>query len=158
MTLWTCNLALCCHRAWPFPSGHLDRKQLGLEVWEEDRWVVLVQRQAQREVLTRAFMSASALSEQPISRMQWWILPGPSRPWAISKPRPGPRMMFSLGTRTCSNRTSPWPPERQKGYSEWSAYTFFSDVFISSEAISLPFCSLPTGTWLNSVGEQNGAY
>ena len=33
--------------------------------------------------------------------------PGPSRPCAISKPRPSPRMMFAAGTRTLSKISSP---------------------------------------------------
>ena len=44
-----------------------------------------------------------------MARMQWWMRPGPSRPWAISKPRPSPRITFSLGTRTSVKLTSPWP-------------------------------------------------
>ena len=34
--------------------------------------------------------SSSARSPMPIKRMQWCRRPGPSRPWAISKPRPSP--------------------------------------------------------------------
>ena len=41
--------------------------------------------------------------------MQWWIRPGPRRPCEISKPRPGPRMMLSLGTLTSSSLTRIWP-------------------------------------------------
>jgi len=36
----------------------------------------------------------------PMVRMQWWMRPGPSRPWAISKPRPSPRRILDAGTRT----------------------------------------------------------
>ncbi|KGC53720.1 hypothetical protein DM75_1834 [Burkholderia mallei] len=35
--------------------------------------------------------------------------PGPSRPCAISKPRPGPRITFDAGSRTFVKLTSPWP-------------------------------------------------
>ena len=59
--------------------------------------------------LTRRHMASRARSATPITRMQWWIRPGPRRPWAISKPRPSPRIMFDAGTRTFSNSTSPWP-------------------------------------------------
>jgi long-chain acyl-CoA synthetase len=48
-------------------------------------------------------------SATPIARMQWWMRPGPRRPWAISKPRPSPSRMFEAGTRTFSNRISQWP-------------------------------------------------
>src|SRR5881409_2108223 len=59
--------------------------------------------------IARLHMSSSARSATPIWRMQWWMRPGPRRPWAISKPRPSPSSMFDAGTRTFSNRTSPWP-------------------------------------------------
>ena len=48
-------------------------------------------------------------SASPTSRMQWCTRPGPSRPWAISKARPGPSRTFDAGTRTSSKETSPWP-------------------------------------------------
>ena len=53
--------------------------------------------------------SSSASSASPISRMQWCTRPGPSRPWAIAKPSPGPEMTLASGTRTSVNDTSPWP-------------------------------------------------
>ena len=37
-------------------------------------------------VATRRHISSSARSAAPISRMQWWMRPGPSRAWAIAKP------------------------------------------------------------------------
>ena len=37
-------------------------------------------------------ISSSDRSASPIERMQWWIRPGPKRPWAISNPRPSPVM------------------------------------------------------------------
>ena len=40
--------------------------------------------------LTLSIMSSSDLSAMPMILMQWWILPGPKRPWAISNPRPSP--------------------------------------------------------------------
>eukprot|EP01137_Pigoraptor_chileana_P010535 Opistho-2@60338 len=58
---------------------------------------------------TRWHMSSRARSAWPISRMQWWIRPGPRRPCAISNPRPRPRRTFSAGTRTFSNVISAWP-------------------------------------------------
>mmetsp|Transcript_63707 Transcript_63707/g.180946 ORF Transcript_63707/g.180946 Transcript_63707/m.180946 type:complete len:247 (-) Transcript_63707:276-1016(-) len=57
---------------------------------------------------TRSTMAASASSAWPMERMQWWIRPGPSRPCAISKPRPSPRMTLALGTRTLSKTISAW--------------------------------------------------
>ena len=54
---------------------------------------------------------------RPISRMQWWMRPGPSRPWAISKPRPGSGDdRVRRGSRTSVNVTSPCP-----NGSSWSA-------------------------------------
>ena len=35
--------------------------------------------------------------------------PGPSRPWAISNPRPSPSRMLDAGTRTFSKLISAWP-------------------------------------------------
>ena len=35
-------------------------------------------------------MICKARSARPIVLIQWWILPGPSRPWAISNPLPSP--------------------------------------------------------------------
>jgi len=43
---------------------------------------------------------ASGREHSPMVLMQWWILPGPRRPWAISKPRPSPSRMLLAGTRT----------------------------------------------------------
>mmetsp|Transcript_30235 Transcript_30235/g.90681 ORF Transcript_30235/g.90681 Transcript_30235/m.90681 type:complete len:356 (-) Transcript_30235:298-1365(-) len=58
---------------------------------------------------TRRTMCESARSALPISRMQWWMRPGPSLPWLISKPRPSPRRTLPTGTRTWSKRISMWP-------------------------------------------------
>ena len=57
----------------------------------------------------RRHIFSSARSATPMSRMQWWMRPGPSRPWAISKPRPSPRSRFEAGTRTRSKTISAWP-------------------------------------------------
>jgi len=51
----------------------------------------------------------------PISRMQWWIRPGPSRAWAMAKPPPSSPIRFVAGTRAWSKITSAWPPW------EWSS-------------------------------------
>mmetsp|Transcript_11058 Transcript_11058/g.35035 ORF Transcript_11058/g.35035 Transcript_11058/m.35035 type:complete len:335 (-) Transcript_11058:24-1028(-) len=56
----------------------------------------------------RSTMEASACSATPSERMQWWMRPGPSLPCAISKPRPSPRIMLDLGTRTLSRMISAW--------------------------------------------------
>ena len=53
--------------------------------------------------------SSIARSATPIWRMQWWMRPGPRRPWAISKPRPSPSRTFDVGTRTFSNESSAFP-------------------------------------------------
>ena len=50
----------------------------------------------------RSTIISMAFSAEPIERMQWWMRPGPSRSWLISKPRPSPSRMLSLGTRTSS--------------------------------------------------------
>ena len=57
----------------------------------------------------RSTIISSARSAAPMERMQWWMRPGPRRPWAISKPRPSPSSMFATGTRTLSSSTSMWP-------------------------------------------------
>src|SRR4029453_3854601 len=62
-----------------------------------------------RRLWERLHSSSRARSATPIWRMQWWMRPGPSRPWAISKPRPSPSRMLDAGTRTFSKSTSPWP-------------------------------------------------
>src|SRR5271166_92662 len=59
--------------------------------------------------LARRHIASSARSDWPIARMQWWMRPGPSRPCAISKPRPRPRINASLGTRTSVKRMCMWP-------------------------------------------------
>mmetsp|Transcript_11067 Transcript_11067/g.35073 ORF Transcript_11067/g.35073 Transcript_11067/m.35073 type:complete len:277 (-) Transcript_11067:199-1029(-) len=56
----------------------------------------------------RSTMAAKASSAWPMDRMQWWMRPGPRRPCAISKPRPSPRTMLPLGTRTLSKTISAW--------------------------------------------------
>src|SRR5216684_1413800 len=55
-------------------------------------------------------ISSRARSAAPISRMQWWMRPGPSRACAIANPSPSPEIMFSSGTLTLSKTTSAWPP------------------------------------------------
>ena len=57
----------------------------------------------------RWIANSSDFSAAPMQRMQWWMRPGPRRPWAISKPRPGPEMKLPMGTRTLWKCTSPWP-------------------------------------------------
>ena len=60
-------------------------------------------------VIVRRHMRSSARSAKPISRIQWWMRPGPSRPCAISKPRPSPSNILAAEIRTLSKRTSAWP-------------------------------------------------
>ena len=50
--------------------------------------------------LARTHASSSASSARPISRMQWWMRPGPRRAWAIANAWPGPPMMALAGRRT----------------------------------------------------------
>ncbi len=59
----------------------------------------------------RRHISSSARSAMPISRMQWWIRPGPSRACAIAKPPPSlADQVLGAAPRTSSNVTSAWPP------------------------------------------------
>ncbi|MCY1380523.1 hypothetical protein D9M69_683530 [compost metagenome] len=60
-------------------------------------------------LLSRLHISSSARSAAPMERMQWWMRPGPRRPWAISKPRPSPSSRLRAGTRTFFSTTSMWP-------------------------------------------------
>mmetsp|Transcript_11670 Transcript_11670/g.49908 ORF Transcript_11670/g.49908 Transcript_11670/m.49908 type:complete len:218 (+) Transcript_11670:132-785(+) len=65
---------------------------------------------ATRSAARRA-ASRSARSPMPMSRMQWCRRPGPSRPCAISNPRPSPSSTLpERSTRTSVNVTSacPW--------------------------------------------------
>lgn len=59
-----------------------------------------------------------ARSAMPISRMQWWMRPGPSRAWAMAKPVPSSPIRFAAGTRAPSKTTSAWPPW------SWSSYPY----------------------------------
>lgn len=52
----------------------------------------------------------AAGKQQPLtSLMQWCSRPGPSLPWAISKPLPSPSSRCSRGTTTLVKCTSAWP-------------------------------------------------
>ena len=53
--------------------------------------------------------SCKQRSARPTMRMQWCTRPGPSRPCAISKPRPSPNITASQPTCTSSRSTSAWP-------------------------------------------------
>ena len=54
----------------------------------------LSERLAERRALSAALDRPARAPPRPapMQRMQWWMRPGPSRPWAISKARPGPPM------------------------------------------------------------------
>ena len=52
--------------------------------------------------LARRHISSIARSAVPIARMQWWIRPGPSRSWAITKPAPRSPSRLAAGTRQSS--------------------------------------------------------
>lgn len=54
----------------------------------------------------RSHISSMARSAIPISRMQWWIRPGPRRACAMPKPPPSSPIRFVAGTRTSVNTTS----------------------------------------------------
>ncbi len=58
----------------------------------------------------RRHISSSARSAMPMSRMQWWIRPGPSRACAIAKPSPSSATRCDAGTRTESKTISACPP------------------------------------------------
>mmetsp|Transcript_16871 Transcript_16871/g.32936 ORF Transcript_16871/g.32936 Transcript_16871/m.32936 type:complete len:276 (-) Transcript_16871:161-988(-) len=58
--------------------------------------------------LIRWTIACNAVSACPIERIQWWMRPGPSRPWAISNPLPSPSSMFDTGTRTSLKMISAW--------------------------------------------------
>jgi hypothetical protein len=76
--------------------------------WRVTPWSAMVWPKGRRSSARRHRLS-SARSATPIERMQWWMRPGPSRPCAISKPRPSPSRMFDFGTRTFSNVISACP-------------------------------------------------
>ena len=57
----------------------------------------------------RSTIKSSAFSAAPMLRMQWWMRPGPNRSCEISKPRPSPSSMLSLGTRTLLKLMCMWP-------------------------------------------------
>src|SRR5204862_437549 len=48
---------------------------------------------------SRQHIFSSATSIVAMLRIVWWMRPGPSRPCAISNPRPSPSSRFSAGTR-----------------------------------------------------------
>lgn len=75
--------------------------------------------------LTLSTISCSALSALPMRRMQWWIRPGPRRPCAISKPRPSPRRIFVIGTRTLVKVTSACPPVQARNHDDKKTNYFF---------------------------------
>ena len=60
-----------------------------------------------RRVMWRHIVS-NTRSQIPIQRMQWWILPGPSRSWAIKNPAPSAPSRLATGTRTFVYRISEW--------------------------------------------------
>ena len=47
----------------------------------------------------RRHIISIARSQVPIARMQWWMRPGPSRSWAITKPAWRGPSRFASGTR-----------------------------------------------------------
>ena len=51
-------------------------------------------------LVERSQASSSDFSASPMRRMQWCTRPGPRRPWAISKARPGPARIALAGRRT----------------------------------------------------------
>ena len=52
--------------------------------------------------LARWHIISIARSQVPIARMQWWMRPGPSRSWAITKPAWRGPSRFASGTRQSS--------------------------------------------------------
>ncbi len=53
-------------------------------------------------VLARSHIISIARSQVPIARMQWWMRPGPSRSWAITKPAWRGPSRLAAGTRQSS--------------------------------------------------------
>ena len=53
-------------------------------------------------VFARRHIISIARSAVPIARMQWWMRPGPSRSWAITKPAWRGPSRFDSGTRQSS--------------------------------------------------------
>ena len=53
-------------------------------------------------MLARSHIISIARSQVPIARMQWWMRPGPSRSWAITKPAWRAPSRFACGTRQSS--------------------------------------------------------
>ena len=86
--------------------------------------------------MPRLTIRSSAFSAWPTDRMQWWIRPGPSRSWEISKPRPSPSRMFSFGTRTLSSLMCMWP---------WGAWSC-PKTFIGPRTFT-PGVSIGTRIW-----------
>ena len=58
--------------------------------------------------LARSTIRFSARLPRPIRRIQWCTRPGPSLPWAISKPLPSPSRMLLSGTHTLLNLQETW--------------------------------------------------
>ncbi len=63
---------------------------------------------ATRDCARRTIRSI-ARSAIPISRMQWWMRPGPSRAWAIRNPPPSSPSRLVTGTRTSVSVSSECP-------------------------------------------------
>jgi hypothetical protein len=57
----------------------------------------------------RRTIRSMARSAIPISRMQWWMRPGPSRAWAMAKPPPSSPSRLVTGTRTSWKAISECP-------------------------------------------------
>ncbi len=66
--------------------------------WRSESWVPNISR-----LWARSHIISSARSATPISRMQWWMRPGPRRSWATLKPLPTSfRVASATGTRQSS--------------------------------------------------------
>ena len=83
----------------------------------------------------------------PISRMQWWIRPGPSRAWAIAKPSPSPAIRLAAGTRTPENSISAWPPwvESEKPNTRMLRLTLTPGVSFGTQIIDCWRCRSALG-------------
>ena len=89
-------------------SCSIRMRDSAIQSWTTPCWAMGLPNAVRLSVLRH--MSSTARSAMPISRMQWWMRPGPSRAWAMAKPPPSSPIRLSTGTRTSSKTISAWPP------------------------------------------------
>ncbi len=79
----------------------ISMRELGDEVLDE---LLLGERPAEGLAIhgARGTSARARARPPPIARMQWWMRPGPSRSWAITKPAPRSPSRLAAGTRQSS--------------------------------------------------------